>query len=299
MGDTLTPLDFVLDICLMQLPKLITVEIMVQYQLPVVGSFFVVSAWGPVFSLLLNQGLVMGLPDMRACVFAKLDACVRNLRTLSVTYFDSDCLAHHGDGVELGLLQLVRAGLMARTQPPSPHTTWGDVAHMLSTCADLASHVRLFSSLGQCVASKATLLGEMLGVACAEHRGLVAREACLVYKLEGERTVADACRLSVPVPGPVFGPCVGWGVRGPDGGNTGDFTRAGCTQSDERPSPSPLWASRDPVSDWVGRSPWSPIGACRGQDQQIAQPEHRARRRPREGDDVLEVRLAPAARGFP
>lgn len=305
MVGALTPLDFALDVCLLQLPKLVTAETMVQYQLPLVSPFFVDSMWGPVFSWLLSQDMIMGVSDMRALIFAKIDAALRNLHTLAIAY---EGVPHASLRWERGVFELVYAGLMSRAQPPSPHTTWDDVVHLLSACADLASHVRLFASLGQCVSSKATLLGEMLGVACSEHRGLVVREACLVYKLEGERAFADARRLCVPVPGPVFGPCVGWGVRGASGPNTGDFTRAGCAQPDAVPGRS-LWtldAASDPVADCFqvgfrgeGPSPWSPISPPPG-----AQPEHRAaakqgRRRAREGDDTPEVRLAPASRRGP
>ena len=301
MVGALTPLDFALDVCLLQLPKLVTAETMVQYQLPFVAPFFVDSMWGPVFSWLLSQDMILGVSDMRALIFAKIDAALRNLHTVGIAY---EGVPHASLLWERGVSELVYAGLMSRAQPPSPHTTWDDVVHLLSACADLASHVRLFASLGQCVSSKATLLGEMLGVACSEHRGLVVREACLVYKLEGERAFADARRLCVPVAGPVFGPCVGWDVRGASGPNTGDFTRAGCAQSDavsgrwERPCRT-LDAGSDPVADWCGPSPWSPIAPPPG-----AQPEHRAaakqrRRRAREGDDSPEARLAPASRGCP
>jgi hypothetical protein len=312
---TLTPLDYVLDICLLQLPKLLTVETMVQYQLPLVPPFFVDSVWRPVFSWLLTRDMIMGAPDLRAHFLASLDGHVRNLRTLAIAY---DEVPNPTLRAEQGLYEQIAAGLMARTQPPTPNTNWEDVVHMLSTCADLASHVRLFASLGHCVASKAVLLGEMLGVACSEHRGLLSREAEVVFKsgfplcCNDDWGIPDARVGSPagPVPGPVFGPCVGWDLRGADGGYPGLFNGRqrinGGDQSDKRE-----WAAAvggDPCIEWGARSARPPIApppaafeprARAAVEQKQRESSKPRRRRLREGEDPVEARLPPASRRGP
>jgi len=296
-----TPFDYVLDVCLLQLPKLLTVETMVQYHLPLVHPFFVDSMWGPVFSWLLTRDMVLGPLDMRAHFLMKLDCHIRNLQTLAVTYEGGSASVLRA---EQAVYEQISAGLAVRPQPPSPHTTWEDVVHLLSTCADLASHVRLFASLGHSVSGKAVLLGEMLGVACAEHRGLLSREGVPLFKAPAAVAPSDARAWSSPGPvdGAVFGPCVGWDiVRGAAGGDPrvfngvqGPDARGRAPQSDARE-----WAAAvggDPCIDWGARSPWSPIAP-----PQPAEPKHRPesgarRRRAREGVDDVEPRLSPPPR---
>jgi hypothetical protein len=282
----LTPYDFVLDVCLMQLPKLVTVEIMEQYRLPVVAPFFVDGMWGPVFSWLLSSEHILGAPDMRSALLARLHAHVRTLRTVASAFeFQPDPALSS----ELGVCDQLSAGLMVRPQPPSPHTTWEDVVHLLSTCADLASHVRLFASLGQSVSCKAMLLGEMLGVACSEHRGLLARG---LFKLPVEG-VPNFDALAAPLPGPIFGPCVGWDLRGTHGGHPGAFTERAPAQSDTRD-----WAASvagdppvDPGSD-LGPPRHGPIAppASLRPDTEHRAPGKQRRRRRRDAEDLVEVR---------
>ena len=292
--DALTPLDYALDVCLMHLPKLVTAELMVQYHLPLIPPFFVDSVWAPVFAWLLTRDLLMGVSDVHALLRARLDTHVRNLRTLAVTCEGGPDPALRS---ELSIYERLSDGLTTRPQPPSPHTTWEDVVHLLSTCADLASHVRLFASLGQCVSGKAVLLGEMLRVACSEHRGLVARATAPVYKSPHWTPLDDAllcpappcAPATLPELGPVFGPCIGWDLRGPDGGDPRGFNRPALAQSDAR--------------EWAAAVARDPVAECNSRCAPIAppEPEHRGnakqrRRRRREDEAHAEARLPPASR---
>jgi hypothetical protein len=292
LADNLTPLDYVLDICMLQIPKLITVDTMLHYQLPLACPIFVDSVWGPVFSWLLTRDIIMRAPDLRAHFIAKLNAHIRNLHTLAIVYEGSP---NPGLRAERSVYEQVCAGLMVRTQPPSPLTTWEDVVHLLSTCADLASHVRLFASLGHSVSSKAVLLGEMLGVVCSEHRALLSRGAAPVYKPPAGDPLSNARGLCPgdPVVCPVFGPCVGWDLRGACGGDPGVFNGfqgdGPGGQSDARG-----WSVAgvdDACLGWGARSPWPPIGP-----PPKAGSARCGRRRLREADDHVEARPPPASR---
>lgn len=313
-ADALTPLDFVLDVCLMQHPRLVTASEMMQYRLPLTRPFFVEGLWAPVFASLLTEPLVLGLVDMHGSLLAKLSAFIRNLHTLILTFEEGSNCCVRG---ELAVYEQVATGLMTRTVPPSPHATCEDVVHLLAGCADLASHVRLYGSLGQSVLYKATLLGEMLGVACSEHAGLVARHTAaqaflvpyspsVVYKTDSGPANRDAqicppC-FPAPVPGCVFGPSIGWGASGTPGRDSADFTR-NATPSPQRDAlgwSANAWSDRlappgSPSHGPIGPPPKSPVrrAAAKQEPRGDARPR---RRRAREGDDAEHPRPPPSSR---
>ena len=84
-----TPLDLVMDVCLLQVPRHVSGEMIAEYGLPPFSPFFCHN-WAQLLPCILHRELLLSVPDLESPLRSRLDALIAQQ---SAAMASSDCVA--------------------------------------------------------------------------------------------------------------------------------------------------------------------------------------------------------------